>query len=65
MIAVPLDGSENAEAVLPRAMELARALNRRLLLFCVADTGSAMGFRLLASSENISVAQAGGVPGLV
>lgn len=58
LIAVPLDGSKNAEAALSRAAQLATALGNRLLLFCVADSASATAFRELASSEDISVAHA-------
>ena len=57
-IAVPLDGSANAEAVLARAADLAIALRHRLLLFCVAGSASATGFHQLASAEDMSPAQA-------
>ena len=57
-IVVPLDGSANAEKALPRAADLAGALGHRLLLFCVAEMGSAAGFREFANAENVSLAAA-------
>lgn len=57
-IVVPLDGSENAERALPRAAELAGALGHRLMLFCVAESGSGSAFTEFATAENVSPADA-------
>jgi nucleotide-binding universal stress UspA family protein len=44
-ILVPLDGSELSERALPVGSELARALGCRLVVVCVAGTGSALDRR--------------------
>lgn len=56
-VAVPLDGSTRAEAVLDAATAIVSRLGWRVLLFCVADAGGA-GFRQMADTESISTAAA-------
>ena len=57
-IVVPLDGSANAKQLLRRAAGLAGALGHRLLLLCVAESGSAAAFREFATAEKVSIANA-------
>src|SRR5512143_2964366 len=60
-ILVPLDGSPTGEAALPLAGELARGLNARLVLVCVAGPETALDLAFTDQDRQLIAEQYAGV----